>query len=140
MFLLPFTPFTHRQLVSEISLPFNGELLLIIPVCALALSLLSLRWLLTRKRAAVRFSDRCSAAPVANNTPCRSTSHQSLTYRYASPNVVSARHAHPHVIQTEELFNRPLEAYEAALHEHGPIIGVRRKGRVRYFHPLFVPR
>lgn len=30
------------------------------------------------------------------------------------------------------MFNRPREAYEAALHANGPVIGVWRKGRVRF--------
>ena len=29
------------------------------------------------------------------------------------------------------MFTRPQEAYESALLKHGPVIGVRRKGRVR---------
>ncbi|EKM52473.1 uncharacterized protein PHACADRAFT_211727 [Phanerochaete carnosa HHB-10118-sp] len=41
---------------------------------------------------------------------------------------------HPPIVDipADDIFNKPLEAYETALRNHGPVIGVRRKGRLEY--------
>lgn len=35
-------------------------------------------------------------------------------------------------IPADDIFNRPLQAYEQALRDHGPVIGVKRKGKLEY--------
>ncbi len=56
------------------------------------------------------------------------TTRLSSTFRFVIFSQAAALLNAP--LKLSEIFNNPREAYEKALRDHGPVIGVRRKGLV----------
>ncbi|KAI8989060.1 cytochrome P450 [Trametes punicea] len=54
------------------------------------------------------------------------------SYLLAGPILLAAYAWYAQRPKAEDIFTRPREAYEEALATHGPIIGVRRRGRLEY--------